>query len=208
MAHSVLAMSQTTPKSARKYRRRIENDAFAAGARFWSDQKTVWANEAIIRRPVNRDAGPSDFGFRGYTKAGKGVNVYLFRIKTKSHDEVFLKIGITNSMLERFAEDKVRYRFELLCCIGGLTRKQAISIEGRLHRMFSDFAYRPKFGFVSAGHTECFVDYQPIIDTTERLFQLVEEEKGTVKQRAGDRQVQRQIQVYQWILWSEASNRL
>ena len=49
--------------------------------------------------------------------------------------------------------------------------------------MFVDWAYRPRFGFVSGGHTECFLDYQPLIETVQKVFGLLEEEKGLLRER-------------------------
>ena len=208
-------MSQMTTKQLRKRRRRVENDAFARGARFWDNQKTVWSNDATIRRPANKNAleliGPEPRRQRD-KKGKRSVSVYLFRMKTKGHDEVFLKIGISNSVSERFELDVVKYNLQLLCCVGGLTRREALSIEGRLHEMFSNLSYRPRFGFVSGGYTECFVDDEHIVEMTRNVFELVEDEKKAVvaqqeEQRSRKSQVVSSnltdgtIQLFQWFSW-------
>ena len=177
--------SQPNP---RKQRRRAENDAYSSTARFWGGQKTIWSNATTVYRPVNKNAvklinPPKNHAQSKTRKKHRDVNVYLFRVRTKGSDEIFLKIGITNSLAHRFDEDEIRYRFDLLCSIGQLTRREAITVEKRLHSLFSDWAYNPRNGFVTGGHTECFVDYEPIVDTTRTLFGLLEEEKLSLRER-------------------------
>ncbi len=147
-------------------------------------QRTIWS-DVLVRRPVNGGQYRSARKSRK-AKSKQNVNVYLFRIKTKGSDETFLKIGITNSIADRFEFDVVRYKFVLLGRVGCLSRKEAIRIEKRLHALFANLSYRPKNGFVSGGHTECFVDHERIIETTRSLFALVEEEKGSSGRRRTD----------------------
>lgn len=213
--HYYTGMSQMTVKQLRRHKRRVENDAFASGARFWSNQKTVWANDATIRRPANKNAldlvGPEPRR-QGDKKGKRSVSVYLFRIKTKGHDEVFLKIGISNSVSERFEQDTVKYKFSLLCCVDGLTRREALAVEGRLHEMFSSMSYRPRFGFVSGGYTECFVDEEVIFETTRKVFDLVDDEKRAVLAQQVEQSSRKgkvvsstltdgTIQMFQWFSW-------
>ena len=72
----------------------------------------------------------------------------------------------------------VKYRFHLLGITRGLTRKEALDVECRLHDMFAKFSYRPRFGFVTGGYTECYVDCAAVIDTTLKLFWLIADERG------------------------------
>ena len=44
--------------------------------------------------------------------------------------------------------------------------------------MFAKFSYRPRFGFVTGGYTECYVDCADVIDTTLKLFWLIADERG------------------------------
>lgn len=167
-----------TPKSARKMRRRLDNDALEKDARFWKS-KTIFSSSEIFR-PANKSAAAIVDGKWERYQGGSDVSVYLYRIKTKGHEEEFLKIGITNSLAFRFELDVVRYKFNLQNSVDGLTRKEALEIERGLHEILSQWSYVPKFGFVSGGHTECFVDCDMVIETANKVFRLVEEEKELI----------------------------
>lgn len=173
-------MKQVSPKTARKVRRRAENDLYAKDAHAWSKVKTIWSRPDIIYRPISRSSfDPEENALMKTPKKPKRkVSVYLLRIKTKGHDEGFLKIGITNNLEKRFEPDLVKYRFRLLGIAQGLTRKEALDVECRLHDMFAAFSYRPRFGFVTGGYTECYVDCPDVVDTTLKLFGLIAEARG------------------------------
>jgi hypothetical protein len=173
-------MNQVSPKTARRVRRRIENDSYAKEAHAWSKVKTIWSRPEVIYRPISTETFKIEKNdlVEKKNKPKRKVNVYLFRIKTKGHDEEFLKIGITNNVEKRFEPDLVKYKLYLLGIVGGLTRKEALDIECRLHDMFAPFSYRPRFGFVTGGYTECYVDCADVIDTTLKLFGLIEDERG------------------------------
>lgn len=164
-----------TPKAARKLKRRKEHERLAKDAPSWHLHKNIWANDGAIYRPANKSVRRLIMPTGGHakkktTKKGRSISVYLFRIKTRGHDEVFLKIGITNSIENRFADDVVKYKFTLVNHVDGLTRKEALQIEQHLHALFEKFSYRPRFGFVTGGYTECFVDCREIVAATGRCL--------------------------------------
>lgn len=81
--------------------------------------------------------------------------VYL--VKMTSDDEVFYKVGVSESSVERRFSNHFEYKVEVLEVIH-TTRIKAYLIEQHIHKTVKESKYRPTKRFV--GYTECY--NQPI----------------------------------------------
>lgn len=139
----------------------------------------------IFDRPVNRSAKSVTKPRAKQKKPPRSVSVYLVRFTSVPNPyHSFLKIGITNNLPERFELDLYRHTCSHLNIVGKLTRREALKIEGRLHRMFVSKSYTPKVKLLSGGNSECFLEDQEIIDTVERVFAIVKNDLAGLAQSA------------------------
>ena len=118
----------------------------------------------IFDRPVNRSAKNVTRPRAKPKKPERSVSVYLLRFTSVPNPyHTFLKIGITNDLSARFELDLYRHTTTTLKIVKNLTRREALKVEGRLHRMFVNKSYTPTVKLLSGGNSECFVDDQEIM---------------------------------------------
>lgn len=138
----------------------------------------------IFDRPVNRSAKSVTKPRAKPKLPPHSVSVYLLRFTSVPNPyHSFLKIGVTNDLSARFGLDLYRHTWSLLKVVKKLTRREALKVEGRLHRMFASKSYTPSVKLLSGGNSECFVDDQEIIDTVGIVFDLIKKE---ISQRSSD----------------------
>lgn len=97
----------------------------------------------------------------------KGGKSSIYIIKMKLENEVFYKVGITNNTIEqRFQSNP--YQIELLRLIGG-DAGFIYDLEKSIHRLLSEYHYKPKIKF--GGHAlECFSEIpKSIIDMLDKI---------------------------------------
>lgn len=85
----------------------------------------------------------------------KNKNAIVYVIKCWKDEEIFYKIGITtNEVKTRFCSN-MPYKFEVIDELY-TNLYNAIYVESKAHKEYSNFAYNPKIHF--GGHTECFLN--------------------------------------------------
>ena len=138
----------------------------------------------IFDRPANRGAKRVTAPRSKEKKPERSVAVYLIRFRSIMDPCLtFLKIGITNDQKNRFGFDVHRYNMETIKNVRNLTRKEALKIEGRLHRMFVEKSHTPKMKLLSGGNSECFEDDEEIISMTCKLFEIIKNDLADIVQR-------------------------
>lgn len=80
--------------------------------------------------------------------------MYLYVIILSYDNEQFVKIGITNNIKRRYTEYGQYKVNQTILEVKYTKSKQAYLDEQRLHKLYKEYKYTPKYKF--NGHTECF----------------------------------------------------
>lgn len=93
-----------------------------------------------------------------------GTSVYLVRFTLKTDRSVsFVKVGVSSvGISARFCRDRSNYDISTICKYDHLSRRDALAIEGAIHRAFYDKRIRPPVRLAS-GNTECFRDTESFV---------------------------------------------
>lgn len=152
MFSSVCCGMTKISQNPRKRRRFLENEFYAQTARYWIGKSRPI--DVLHTNPVNRFAAsvirPRR---RGQDKA------FVYALKFTLIDDpsvVFIKIGVTCNIKNRFLNDADRFSWEILSKTNRVSRDDALTIEASILESLATFKTIPVVPLQS-GNTECLV---------------------------------------------------
>jgi len=123
--------------------------------------------------PANADARNATKPRPRQKKPVVSVIVYLVRFTSITNPtHTFLKVGVTNSLKERFELDCYRYTVKCIAASAKMTRREALKIERQLHGRFKEKGYVPEIKLLSKGNSECFLDDDEIIQDALKVLSI------------------------------------
>lgn len=160
---------------ANTHRIEVKNNHSVASRNAEHDRLVGWrgykpSTASFVEKCQPRFVKSKDGRRFGRNKSKERVCVYLIRFVSITNPTYsFLKIGITNEK-DRFDADSHRYSENVLKRFFCTGRNQALKIEQRLHKRYSEWCHKPKVPLLSGGNSECFLDLDSIVDDVNYVF--------------------------------------